>query len=87
MRMSEVHAGGTYAVKVSERIVPVTLRDGPDYSGRYRGLNVATGRELARITPARCRFELERAEGCAHWIRPGRDIAVHRARYHGGPAE
>jgi hypothetical protein len=61
MKKAQVSVGKTYAVKVSDRIVPVTLTEESPYGG-WNGRNEATGRTVRIRTAARLRFEAVRGE-------------------------
>ncbi len=54
MRKSEVQIGDTYLVKVSRRIVPVTILRESRYGG-WVGRNETTGREIRVRSAARLR--------------------------------
>jgi hypothetical protein len=66
VKKREIHIGRTYAAKVSERLVPVTIlreQSYPSASDRHQGWiarNEATGREVTIRTAQRLRFEVER---------------------------
>ena len=65
MKQAEVNIGGTYAVKVSGVVRPVTIleeRTNPFRRGRsFVGRNETTGRNVS-LTAAKCRFRLEKSE-------------------------
>lgn len=58
MRQKDVRIGESYAVKVSGRIVPVTLLSTSPYGG-WEGRNETTGRGVHVRTAARLRFPVE----------------------------
>ncbi len=58
MRKSQVTIGGTYAAKVSDRIVPVTLIAENRFGG-WIGRNEKTGRDVRIKSAARLRFPVE----------------------------
>ena len=66
MRKSEVKIGGTYAVKVSDRIVPVTLVAENRFGG-WIARNEKTGRDVRIKSAARLRFPVVRIDG--RWIK------------------
>jgi len=67
MKAKDVSIGKTYAVKVSERICPVTLTGPCTYGGWY-GRNENTSREVRVRTAARLRFEVAKRED-GRWAR------------------
>jgi len=62
MKKAEVKIGATYAVKVSERLVPVTITGVSVYGGWY-GRNERTGREVRIRGAQRLRFRVVREDG------------------------
>ena len=63
----DVEVGATYAVKVSERIVPVTITSVSVYGG-WNGRNEKTGRDVRIRGAQKLRFRCARnPEG--HWLR------------------
>jgi hypothetical protein len=82
MRQRDVRLGAFYAAKVSGRVVPVRIDRESRYGG-WDGTNMKTKRDVHIRGVQRLRFEVVRAPGCGHWVRTDRDIAAHRAQYHG----
>ena len=68
MRKKDVRLGGTYAAKVSGRLVPVRI-DGPyPYgNGGWVATNLATGRDVVIRSAQRLRFVVEQVDG--RWVR------------------
>jgi len=66
MRKSEVKIGGTYAAKVSEHIVPVTLVT-ENHFGGWIARNEKTGRDVRIKSAARLRFPVVRIDG--RWVK------------------
>jgi hypothetical protein len=62
VKQRDVKLGGTYAAKVSERIVPVRLDRETTYGG-WIATNLFTGREVRIRSAQRLRFEVEQSEG------------------------
>lgn len=70
MKKAQVKIGGTYAAKVSDRIVPVTLISENRFGG-WIGRNEKTGRDVHIKSAARLRFEIiaaYRENGKRYWI-------------------
>lgn len=71
MRKSQVSIGSTYAVKVSDRIVPVTLTAENRFGG-WIGRNEKTKRDVRIKSAARLRYPVVpayRENGARYWIR------------------
>lgn len=72
MRDRDVKVGAVYAAKVSDRLVPVRVLDGPiryvaGQRARWQAKNLRTSRIL-EVTAARLRFEVERRDD-GRWYR------------------
>jgi len=59
MKKSEVDIGGTYAAKVSGKVVPVRITGESPYGG-WDGMNTETGRSVRIRSAARLRRRLDR---------------------------
>ena len=64
MKKSEVEVGAVYAVRVSERIVPVQIIRSSRYGG-WQGRSLITGRDVRIRTAGRLRRRLEASEAKA----------------------
>ena len=75
MKKADVEAGGTYAVKVSGRVVAVEITriyhssyGGPGRSyTRFTGRNLSTEREITFLSAARLRNRIHKCPNCEHW--------------------
>lgn len=75
MRAKDIHPGFTYAVKVSDKIVPVRVyatraNSDPIRRGggqKYCGWNLVTDRELTTLSARRIRHQLVQVDG--QWVR------------------
>ncbi len=78
MKKKEIEVGGTYAAKVSDRVVPVRiLRESP-YGG-WDARNEITGRSVRVRSAQRLRFPVEsyvNATGTKRWRRVGEKEAA-----------
>lgn len=72
MKKKEIQLGHTYTAKVSERIVPVTIKSESSFGG-WNAVNEATGRAVRIKSAARLRLEVVRAPrpdgGGVRWVR------------------
>jgi hypothetical protein len=75
VKLKEVEVGKTYAAKISERVVPVTIVSTNSYGG-WNGRNERTGRSVRIRGAAKLRFELVKdgklATGNDRWRRADR---------------
>ena len=69
MKQREVKLGGTYAAKVSDRLVPVRLDRESTYGG-WDATNLVTGRSIRIKSAQRLRYEVEQSES-GDWGRVG----------------
>lgn len=58
MVKSEVDIGEVYAVKVSNKIVPVRIESVNTRFGGYDGVNIKTGRRVRIKTAAKLRYKV-----------------------------
>lgn len=68
MKKAEVTLGRTYAAKVSERIVPVTLVRESRFGG-WDARNEVTGRDVRIKSAAKLRYEVTRSDVDGAWRR------------------
>lgn len=61
MNLADVKVGKTYAAKISERIVPITLVQSSVYGG-WSARNERTGRGVRIRSAQKLRFEVARSE-------------------------
>lgn len=62
MRKADVKVGGTYAAKVSERVVPIRINNVSHYGG-WDAVNLKTSRDVRIKTAARLRGEVAFVDG------------------------
>ena len=73
MRAKDVRLGGTYAARVSGRVVPVTLTAESVFGG-WDGENEETGKRVRVHTAARLHYPMHRDEG-GRWV-ASREVAA-----------